>query len=156
MNYQNTFNGRLSYMYRHMLQRHKQKNYSEICSRKDFEDMAKESNTLKILFKNWEDSLFDFKLTPTVDRIDNNLGYLLSNIQFLTKSDNCAKGNIETKTGRTHNPTFFKKVKLFNQNEEHVFETGKLACDFLKLNRTAVSQAIKKQCKVKGYNAEYI
>lgn len=46
-----------------------------------------------VLFKNWQNSGFDKKLSPSIDRIDNNRGYELDNMQWLTHSQNSKKGN---------------------------------------------------------------
>ena len=43
------------------------------------------------LFKEWEESGYEYKLTPSIDRIDNSRGYDLDNIQFLTLSENSKK-----------------------------------------------------------------
>lgn len=44
-----------------------------------------------VLYNNWVQSNFDEKLSPSVDRIDNNKGYKKSNLQWLTKSENSTK-----------------------------------------------------------------
>jgi hypothetical protein len=44
------------------------------------------------LFKVWEINNFAKKYTPSVDRIDNKVGYIASNLQWLSVSDNTKKG----------------------------------------------------------------
>ena len=44
------------------------------------------------LYRIWQDSGFERKLTPSIDRIDSSKGYTLDNIQWLTFSNNCKKG----------------------------------------------------------------
>lgn len=44
------------------------------------------------LYRIWQDSGFERKLTPSIDRIDSSKGYTLDNIQWLTLSNNCRKG----------------------------------------------------------------
>lgn len=56
----------------------------------EFLAFVKNSNYLK-LYKKWEKSNFDYKLSPSVDRIDNRKGYSLDNIQLITKSENSKK-----------------------------------------------------------------
>lgn len=51
------------------------------------------------IYKNWVDSGFTHKLSPSIDRINNNLGYTKDNLQWLTQSNNSSKGNRDTKTG---------------------------------------------------------
>lgn len=47
------------------------------------------------LYNNWVQNDFDNKLTPSVDRINNNIGYVAENLQWLTKSDNSSKATKE-------------------------------------------------------------
>lgn len=47
------------------------------------------------MFQAFKDSGFDRTLAPSVDRIDAKNGYQRDNIQWLTLSDNAAKGNRE-------------------------------------------------------------
>jgi len=45
------------------------------------------------LFSNWESSFHILKLSPSIDRINNALGYTLDNCQWLSQRDNAIKGN---------------------------------------------------------------
>lgn len=47
------------------------------------------------LYKNWQKSNFNTKLTPSIDRIDVRGVYELSNMQMLTQSENSKKDKIE-------------------------------------------------------------
>jgi hypothetical protein len=47
-----------------------------------------------LLHKKWKDSNYIKKLVPTIDRIDNKIGYLAGNIQVLTKSENTKKDQL--------------------------------------------------------------
>ena len=44
------------------------------------------------LFLEWTNSGHDTMLIPSVDRIDNSIGYTFSNIQLMTWQENCKKG----------------------------------------------------------------
>jgi hypothetical protein len=44
------------------------------------------------MFSAWELSNYHRKLTPTVDRIDSEFGYIVENMQWLTHSENSRKG----------------------------------------------------------------
>ena len=43
------------------------------------------------IYNNWVQSGFNNKLTPSIDRINNNLGYQSNNLQWLTTQENCIK-----------------------------------------------------------------
>ena len=45
------------------------------------------------LFLRWRDSGFQRKKAPSIDRIDNNKGYVPGNLQWMTQSQNSSKGN---------------------------------------------------------------
>lgn len=54
---------------------------------------SKNMNKFMRLYRKWQESGFDNKLSPSIDRIDNKLGYLSGNMQWLTQSENAKKGN---------------------------------------------------------------
>jgi hypothetical protein len=62
-----------------------------ICTRKDFYVFALKDWNLKYLFCDWIKYGRTMKRIPTVDRIDNDEGYLLDNIRFITFSENSKK-----------------------------------------------------------------
>lgn len=62
-----------------------------IVDRQTFYDWAKEQTQLYSLFWTYECSGWDFKLCPTVDRIDPKNGYVLGNMRFVTQSDNASR-----------------------------------------------------------------
>lgn len=67
----------------------------ELCSKQEYLEWA--NNTQKQfleLHKNWVESGCKLKYTPTIDRINNNIGYIPSNMQWLTQSDNRKKENV--------------------------------------------------------------
>ncbi|MEX0595740.1 MAG: hypothetical protein WD512_04500 [Candidatus Paceibacterota bacterium] len=100
--YEKTKNGFLMRLYRNMKSRvtgiQKAKYYlykgKSLLSKSSFYDWAKNSKEFHDLFEIWEQSGYNQKLTPSVDRIDSSLGYTLVNMQWLTHSENSLKGNI--------------------------------------------------------------
>jgi hypothetical protein len=44
------------------------------------------------LYDEWVDSNYDRKLTPSVDRIDSSKGYEVSNMEWVTHSENSRRG----------------------------------------------------------------
>lgn len=56
------------------------------------------------LWRNWKKSEQDRMLVPSCDRLDDNIGYTLSNLQIVTWSENCRKKR--NKSERSYsNPT---------------------------------------------------
>lgn len=66
----------------------------ELLPREEFYLWASRSPEFLSMFKAWEDSGYSRKLTPSVDRIDSNLGYFLRNMRWLTHSENSRHGSL--------------------------------------------------------------
>ena len=62
--------------------------------RDDFYEWSLGSDVFNKLFNEWELSNYDRKLTPSVDRIDSDLGYELTNMEWVTHSENSRRGNV--------------------------------------------------------------
>ena len=60
-------------------------------TRPEFIRLGMNSHRFIWLFDNWQKSGLQYKLMPTVDRIDSRGGYDMSNIQFLTMEENRIK-----------------------------------------------------------------
>lgn len=128
-----------------------------ICSQEEFMAFGLADMHLKELISIWIDSGFQRKLSPSIDRIDNTKGYTLENMQFITHSQNVSKGNREApRSGAMAQAANKKKIRLIKENQELIFESGKSACDFLELDRTRVSRAIKNKHRLKGYKVCYV
>lgn len=97
--YEKTKKGYLVRMYRNMISRVNgvQKKYLhlyeglDILPKEQFYEFALNDSEFHKLFKDWEDSLYQRRLCPSIDRIDTKLGYIIGNIQFLTMSENSSK-----------------------------------------------------------------
>lgn len=57
-----------------------------------FEWCVKTYPTFISLYSEWQESGYELKLAPSIDRIDNTKGYYIDNIQWMTFSDNSRKG----------------------------------------------------------------
>lgn len=99
--YEKTKNGFLMRLYRNMQSRidgvQKLKahlyNGKSLIDRSSFYYWAKNNEQFHILFDAYEKSNFDRKLAPSVDRIDSKLGYELSNMEFVTHSENSSRAS---------------------------------------------------------------
>jgi len=89
-----------------------------IISRKEFYSWTYTQPNIFILFKDYKDSNFQFKLCPTIDRIDPTKGYVISNMRFITQSEN-AKGSRWNNKGLTKNKDYRNmKARLNYKNRK--------------------------------------
>lgn len=103
--YEKTKKGFLMRLYRNMESRvtgvQKQKYHlykgKELLSREDFYSWALINKDFHSLFNAYELSCYDRKLCPSVDRIDSKIGYTISNMEFITHSENSRRGAIGRK-----------------------------------------------------------
>jgi len=65
-----------------------------MCSKEEFFNWCEKNiNVFKKIHKKWKENNYQLKFSPSIDRIDNNKGYLVENMQWLTQSENCKKYN---------------------------------------------------------------
>lgn len=114
--YEKTINGFLMRKYRNMESRvkgiQKLKNHLykglDLLDRKQYYQWAKSSKTFKYLFKTWIENDYDRKFCPTVDRINSLKGYHLSNMEWITHSENSRRGALSAR--RRYSPLLRKTV----------------------------------------------
>lgn len=94
------FNHRYNSLKNRCLVKRENHNYSsygkKYLSRDEWYNWCYEENHLKKfmeLYNIWVQSDFNSKLMPSIDRIDSNKGYIIGNLQWLSKSDNSKKYN---------------------------------------------------------------
>lgn len=63
-----------------------------ICDKEDFLNWSEVDLVLHMLYRGWVESNYDKRLSPSVDRIDPTQGYILSNIRWVTHSQNSSDG----------------------------------------------------------------
>ncbi len=66
----------------------------DICTREEFISWCKSEKQMKIflkLHKVWAKNSYTNRLSPSIDRVNNSLGYILDNIQWMAKTKNCSK-----------------------------------------------------------------
>ncbi len=67
--------------------------------KEEFYLWANTSDVFHELFKIWEDSGYDRKLTPSVDRVNSFYGYAIDNMEWVTHSENSRRGSLNKHYG---------------------------------------------------------
>lgn len=121
--YEKTKTGFLVRLYRNMLSRisgvQKQKAHlyigKDILSKKVFYNWAINDVSFNLLFADYENSGYDRKKAPSVDRINSKNGYSLDNMEFITHSENSRRGAISKQnTKYKKNGKYTKRVLRLN------------------------------------------
>ncbi len=106
--YERTAKGKIMRTYRNMFTRvsgmvkrssHRYKN-KELIGKEEFYEWALIDETYNELYNNWVASGYQRKLSPSIDRIDAELGYISGNIRWLTQSENSRLGGLTLKPNR--------------------------------------------------------
>lgn len=98
--YEKTLKGKLMRTYRNMQSRTeglvKSHLYADLplLDRETFYEWSLSSSNYPELHEDWVQSDYDKKLSPSIDRIDSEKGYTLSNIRWVTHSENSRLGGI--------------------------------------------------------------
>jgi len=117
-------------------------------ARKQLKEWIINQKLFHSLFKKWEECDFDTDLIPSIDRIDDDIGYTMANIQLMTWAENREKGfttNSDLKNPRkpiiqlTINN---KIVRSFDSATDANKETG--------FSRSRISTCCNKNLKTKG------
>ena len=72
----------------------------ELLPRADFIEWASKDRSLLVLHREWVRSGYSYKLTPSINRVDNSKGYVLGNMEWVTKSQNSTLGALQAKEVR--------------------------------------------------------
>jgi hypothetical protein len=100
--YEKTKKGFLVRLYRNMLSRVSGVQFTKfylyegksILDKNTFYEWALNDDNFNNLFSKYEQSGYERKLAPSVDRINSNFGYELNNMEFVTMSENSRRGAI--------------------------------------------------------------
>lgn len=65
-----------------------------LCSREEFLEWAQCDTEFEDMLKTWKKHDYQLKYRPTVDRIDTRHGYIVTNMQWVTYSENSRRGVI--------------------------------------------------------------
>jgi len=99
--YHKTFEGLLTQIYRHQRGASKQRGHPlPPYTKEELKEWLLAQPSFKELYSNWVASDYNKMLTPSIDRLDDNIGYLLDNIQLTTWSFNVTKSHKDRRTGK--------------------------------------------------------
>lgn len=147
--YYKTFNGRIRKMYEKARTRTAAKGHGDIIPAEEFYRYAEKDKTYQELFKQWEDSGYDLRLTPTLDRKDATKGYVKGNLQFLTYTSNVVKGNQEY--DKRPWEARQKKIVLSRGKQKRTFASMAEASKFLQVNKSTVTRALADKREIDGW-----
>lgn len=149
--YYRSFDGRIRKMWETASRRTRDKGHKgQMISQEKFFELASNSKEYRQLYKQWEDSGFATRLTPTLDRRDATKGYLPDNLQFLTYSSNVIKGNQEWK--KTPWKARMISIELSNGEKVKKFDSVTAAADFLNVNKSTVTRAVYTRKTINGWS----
>ena len=60
----------------------------QLMSKESFIEWANSSIEFHVLHQNWVESNYDTRFTPSVDRIDSTIGYVIENVRWVTHKQN--------------------------------------------------------------------
>lgn len=63
-----------------------------LLDRDEFYDWALSNISFHNLFADWEKANYERRLAPSVDRVDSSKGYEISNMEWVTFTENCKRG----------------------------------------------------------------
>ncbi len=107
-----TIYGHITAMYAHKRSSSKKRNHPmPNYSKEEFEHFLA-LNNYKEMYEHWKESSFDRKLTPSCDRLDDNLPYTLCNIQLTTWEVN----------NKGPRKMLHKRVIQYDLNENYIAE----------------------------------
>ena len=90
--YNKTFDGLTLNMYGHHNERSKLRNHPlPTYTLQELREWVRAQPGRAEMFKSWSNSNYDINLTPSIDRLDENLGYIFSNMKLVTWQENNSK-----------------------------------------------------------------
>lgn len=156
--YEKTKKGFLMRLYRNIKSRitgvQKEKFYlyegKAILDKQVFYEWALNNGEFHRLFKEYEDSGYDRRLAPSVDRLKSEFGYELSNMEFVTHSVNSSRGASSVK--KKKRVAAFKDGKFIEE-----FESLTACSKYIETSVGHISYVISGKLKhIKGYTFKLI
>lgn len=113
-----TKKGLIQKMYRNQISSSEKRGHGVIgYSREQLSCWLMENDNFHKLFDEWADSGFIKDKTPSIDRIDNSIGYSFDNIQLMTWLENKEKGHKDSMTERLSTGIPKRPVAIFKDGE---------------------------------------
>ncbi len=102
--YKKTIGGQVSRMFGSTRNTNRGKRALPTYTKQEFKDFVLITNKIDFerIYNDWVASGHMKNLTPSIDRIDNSLGYVFSNMRVTTWEDNDNKGNADVISGDIH------------------------------------------------------
>jgi len=101
--YRKTKLGFIERMYAQQCARSKRRNHNlPSYTLKELTAWILNKDIFHILFDEWEKSNHNKDLSPSIDRIDDSIGYSFSNIRIVTWAENNTKGNYDRRNGNNN------------------------------------------------------
>lgn len=150
--FRRTPKGVLTNLYSKMRERAKNKNIDlPDFNLKEFHELYLNDKKFLRIFKEWEKSNYTKAKKPSVDRINNKIGYLKNNIHIISWSENRFKQSMERRSRKG------KVLQILNKNIVKIWESQRRICKELNLQQSMLSMALTGKYKTAyGYEWKYL
>ncbi len=149
LNYRHTKKGLVSSIFQH--QKHsskKRKNIPPTYSQDDLKEWLFSQPLFHILYDNWKRLDYQKEYTPSVDRLNDYVGYSISNIQLMTWGENKTKSHNDVKNGK--NNKYNRAVVQIDKNSHNIIREYYSISEASRMTDIKIS-AISGVCKNKKH-----
>ncbi len=118
-------------------------------NRKELKEWLYSKDKFHVMYDNWKSLDYQKEYKPSVDRVDDNIGYTMANIQLMTFGDNLLKANKDIADG------FTKTTKTILQYTK----SGNFVCEYISaaqaervtgISKSAICCDLKEKTKHSG------